>query len=213
MTDVLTVVEKPRFRGVLHHYACFVAIVAGVVLVLAAPAGARLAVGVFAVSLVGLLAVSALYHRVPWSPVAHERMRQADTAMIFVLIGGTFTPFAALGMHGAVRSIVLTGVWGGVVAMFAKALLWRGAPRWVNPLAGVVLGLVVFVGVTQLWASIGPVGIALAALGGAAYLVGAAAYTFKRPDPAPTVFGFHEVFHAATLVAAAAHYGAVWLLF
>src|SRR3954451_2645144 len=99
---------KPRMRGVLHQYAFFVAVVLGAVLVIAAPDGrARVAAAIYAFAVSGLLGTSALYHRVTWSKRARAWMRRLDHSMIFVLIAGTYTPFALLVLDGALAQAIL----------------------------------------------------------------------------------------------------------
>src|SRR6185503_14696871 len=109
---------KPRLRGVLHQWAFFVSLVAGAVLVIVAPAGrATLATAIYAVTVAGLFGVSATYHRVDWaSPAARRWMRRLDHAMIFLLIAGTYTPFALLVLDGTLATAILVAVWGGALA-------------------------------------------------------------------------------------------------
>jgi hemolysin III len=99
------VASRPVWRGRSHAYAFFAALLGGVVLVALAPDGrARLALGVYAVSMAGLFGVSALYHRIPWRSAAKRAwMRRADHSMIFLLIAGTYTPFALLVLEGSLR--------------------------------------------------------------------------------------------------------------
>ena len=90
---------KPKLRGVLHQWAAVWALGAGAALAAMAPTGrTALAAGLYALSLVALFTVSATYHRVQWSAEARARMRRADHASIFVLIAGTYTPVALIGL-------------------------------------------------------------------------------------------------------------------
>src|ERR687894_1459889 len=119
---------KPRWRGVLHQYSFFVSVVLGAALVILAPNGeARLAAAIYAFSVSGLLGTSALYHRITWRPRARAWMRRLDHSMIFVLIAGTYTPFAVLVLDGSVRDVVLAGVWIGAAAGIVFTLLWINA--------------------------------------------------------------------------------------
>ena len=202
----------PRLRGVLHQYAFFVAVAAGALLVvLASGARERVGAGVFAGALATCFGVSALYHRLRWSPRARRWMRWLDHAGIYLLIAGTYTPFGLLAMDGAWRVSVLSVVWSGAALAILLKLFWIDAPRWVTAAVAVALGWVGVVAVPEL-IDAGVAVFALAALGGALYTAGAVVYARQRPDPAPAVFGFHEVFHALSLAAAAAQYAAVVLL-
>ena len=201
---------RPRLRGVSHQYAFFVSLACGAVLVaLATPGRATVAAAIYAFAVSGLLGTSALYHRVTWTPRARRWMRRADHSMIFVLIAATYTPIAVLALHGALATIVLWVVWGGALAGVAFKLAWIDAPKWLTAVVYVALGWVALTTVGQLPGAIGWVGVAGIGLGGLFYTVGAAVYARRRPDPWPGVFGYHEIFHALVIAAAALHYAVI----
>ena len=129
--------------------------------------------------------------------------------MIFVLVAGTYTPFALLVLAPALGWTVLGVVWGGALAGVVISLLWIDAPRWLTAVLYVALGWVSIVMMPQLWDRAGVLAVALLATGGLLYTVGAVVYARRRPDPAPRVFGYHEVFHALVIAAAAVHFAAV----
>jgi hemolysin III len=201
---------KPKLRGVVHQWSFFVALAAGVALVVLAPAGrATLACSVYAAALCGLFGTSALYHRVTWRPGVRQWMRRLDHSMIFVLIAGTYTPFATLVLSQPLSDIVLLGVWGGALAGILFTLLWIGAPKWLTAAAYVALGWFSLIALPQLVERTGVGALALLAAGGVAYTAGAVIYARGRPDPRPGVFGYHELFHVLVVLAAAAHFVAV----
>ena len=201
---------RPRFRGVVHQWSFFVALVAGAALVAWAPAGrATAASAVYAVALAGLLGTSALYHRVTWRPSVRAWLRRLDHAMIFVLIAGTSTPFAVLVLDDPLGDIVLLGVWGGALAGIIFTMVWIDAPKWLTAAAYVALGWFSVVAIPQITERKGAGALVLLALGGAAYTAGAVIYARRRPDPRPASFGYHEIFHVLVVVAAAAHFAAV----
>jgi hemolysin III len=203
---------KPRLRGVSHQYAFFVAVAAGAVLVvLAQGAQARVAVGVYALSLCAMFGASALYHRIDWPPRPSVWMRRLDHAMIYVLVAGTYTPFALLVLAPTLGWTLLGIVWAGALAGVALSLVWIDAPRALSALLYVVLGWVGLVALPQLWNRVGAMAVALMATGGLLYTLGAVVYARRRPDPAPRVFGYHEVFHVLVIAAAAAQFVAVAL--
>ena len=208
------VVLKPRMRGVLHQWAFPASVVAGVVLVLQADsARARIATVIYAVSVAALLGTSATYHRVEWRTVAaRRRMRRLDHTMIFVLIAGTYTPFARLAMPRPTGYVVLAIVWGGALAGIALTLFWPTAPRWVGVPVYLLLGWVAVWFTKTIVHHAGWAATVLLAVGGALYSVGAVVYGLRRPDPWPTTFGYHEIFHACTAVAAICHYIAMWFV-
>jgi hemolysin III len=207
--DVVPV--KPRLRGVSHQWAFFVAVVAGAVLVIAAPSGrATFAATVYAVSVVAMFGASALYHRIDWkSGNARRWMRRLDHSMIYLLIAGTYTPFALLVLDGGLARAILITVWSGAALGIALKLLWPDTPKWLTAAVYVALGWVAVAAFPQLAGEIGPGGIALIAGGGVLYTAGAIVYALRRPDPAPAVFGYHEIFHVLVIAAALLQYVAV----
>ena len=201
---------RPSLRGVVHQWSFFVALVAGAALVVWAPAGrATAACAVYAVALAGLLGTSALYHRRTWQPRARAWLRRLDHAMIFVLIAGTYTPFALLVLDGTLSDVVLVGVWSGAAAGIVFTLIWVEAPKWLTAAAYVALGWFSIIAVPQITERAGAGALVLLAVGGLAYTVGAVVYARRRPDPRPATFGYHEIFHVLVVVAAAAHFTAV----
>jgi hemolysin III len=203
-------VVKPRLRGVIHQYAFFVALALGVALVVLAPAGKpRVAAAIYAASEAGLLGTSALYHRRDWTARARMWMRRLDHSMIFVLIAGTYTPFALLVLHGGLADTILIVVWAGAVGGTVLNLFWVRAPKWVTASVYVALGWVAVAAMPQMASAIGAVGLGLVLFGGLLYTAGAVIYALQRPNPVPGVFGYHEVFHALVVAAAAAHFAAV----
>jgi hemolysin III len=208
--DSSTTLERPRLRGVFHLWAFVVFSALGVVLVATAPgARERLAGGVFGAALVLTFGVSALYHRVTWRPTARRMMRRLDHAAIYLLIAGTYTPYGLLVLSGAWQFSVLGVVWIGAALAIAQRLVWVDAPKWVAALAGISLGWVGVVAFPQILSETGSAGVALVVAGGVLYTLGAIVYVIQRPDPAPAVFGYHEVFHLMTIAAAGCHFAAI----
>jgi hemolysin III len=207
---------KPRLRGVFHQWACAASVPLGVVLVaFAGTASARIALSVYAVSMASLFGVSALYHRVNWRSLrARSWMRRLDHSMIFVMIAGSYTPFAVLVLHGPLAIVMLVAVWAGAVLGVVFNLVWSDAPKWLHAVVYVALGWVAVAAVPQLGAAIGLGGVLLLALAGVLYTVGAVVYAVRRPDPVPTVFGYHELFHSLVIAAAALQCAVIafWIL-
>jgi hemolysin III len=203
---------RPRLRGVFHQYGFFAALVAGTFLVVGAPTPtAALAAAVYAASVCTLFGVSALYHRITWTPPVRRWLRHLDHAVIFVLIAGTYTPVGLLVLEGPLAIWVLVVVWSGAAAGIALNLGWRQAPGWVGVVVYVALGWVAVVALPQLLHQLGVVGTGLLVAGGLAYSVGALVYARRRPNPAPAVFGYHEIFHLLVVVGVALHFAAVTL--
>ncbi len=209
MTTTTLAPPKPLLRGVSHELAAALALVAWVTLAItAAPGRARLAANVYGASLLTLFLVSALYHRPTWAPRARLFMRRLDHSAIFFLIAGTYTPVCLL-LPDRTGTTLLAVVWAGAAAGVLQSILWVRAPKPLVAAVYVLLGWVIVPVVPALGAALGAGSIVLLGAGGAAYTLGAVVYAVRRPDPFPRVFGYHEVFHALVVVAAACHFGVV----
>jgi hemolysin III len=207
----------PRLRGMLHAGAFPAAAVAGVALVALAPTRpARLAAAVYSVTCAVLFGVSAAYHRSPSASRRRALLARLDHVSILLVIAGTYTPLAVLALHGWTRLGVLAVIWagaaGGALARLIWRPAWRPAPRWVITSLFIALGWVAAFVLPQLLRGAGALVLALVLAGGVLYSLGAVVYVRKRPDPSPQWFGFHEVFHAMTILAYLTHYAAISLV-
>ncbi|MCO5972264.1 PAQR family membrane homeostasis protein TrhA [Actinoallomurus soli] len=201
---------KPRLRGWLHAGAFPAALIGGIVLVALGPTlAARLAAAVYAVTSALLFGISALYHRGHWSARGEAVLRRFDHANIYLIIAGTYTPFALLALHGTARTVVLSVIWSGAAAGVLFRIAWVRAPRWLYTALYVGLGWVAAGFMPQLLHGAGPAALILVCVGGLLYSMGGLVYGLRRPDPSPRWFGFHEVFHAFTIAAYVAQYIAV----
>lgn len=212
----IDLVLKPRLRGVLHQWAFVVSLATGIGLVLeASSARARLAVAVYALSVAALFGTSALYHRVDWRTLGARRwMRRLDHTMIFVLIAGTYTPFSLLVLPGTLGLVILIAVWSATLAGSVFKLVWIDAPGWLGAATYISIGWIAVAATPELVDGLGVPAVAMLALGGLLYSAGGVIYARKRPDPVPSVFGYHELFHALVIAAAALQYLVVafWIL-
>jgi hemolysin III len=213
---VTTVAEiKPRLRGWLHQHAAFVSIAMGATLVAVSAAqkggGAAAATAVYAATITMLFGTSALYHRVNWSPSTKRLWKRLDHSMIFVFIAGTYTPMAVMALPHTPSIVVLAIVWSGAAVGVGLQLFWPSHPRWLSAPCYLALGWVAVFVVPDILHNAGVAALVLIIVGGLVYTLGAIVYALKRPNPFPATFGFHEIFHACTLVAAACHYIAIWL--
>ena len=200
---------RPLLRGVLHEVGFVVACLASIPLLVTLEGRRLVAAAVFAGSAATMLGVSALYHRVTWSPRVRPWMRRADHAGVYLLIAGSYTPVGLLSLHGTMQRVVLAVVWCGVAAAILTKVCWIGARSWLSVAFGVGIGWVGVAALPQLARSAGLAAVALLAAGGVAYTAGAIVYARRKPDPVPSVFGYHELFHALTLVALTCQYVAI----
>lgn len=204
---------KPHLRGWLHLGTFPLSLAAGIVLVSLAPdAKTRIASGVFVLSASMLFGSSALFHRGHWSPRWHGVLRRLDHSNIFLLIAGTYTPFAVMLLDGRNARILLCLVWGGALLGIAFRVLWIGAPRWLYLPVYVALGWAAIFWLGDFASAAGPAVLSLIIVGGGLYSVGGLVYGLKRPNPIPHWFGFHEVFHSLTIAAFAVHYVGVSMI-
>jgi hemolysin III len=201
---------RPRLRGVTHHIAFYVALAAGAALVSrAADPRAMLAVAVYAVFLAGMFGASALLHRSDWGPRAFAWLRRVDHAMIFACIAGTYTPLCVLGLHSPAGTRLLIVGWSAAGLGILRALLWPHAPRALSSALYVAVGWAMLAYFPEIHAALAPAAFALLVIGGALFTLGAVVYLLRRPDPWPTVFGYHEVFHALIVLGCVCHFVAV----
>jgi hemolysin III len=209
----LPVPRKPRLRGRFHQAAFFVCIPACLVLLVVAPGpAARVAAVIYGAALLLQFGSSAAYHVGDWSDAAHRRMQRLDHSMIFVLIAGTYTPVILLVMHGTASVLALTLVWAGcAIGILTK--LYRVDLHILSAFLYLGLGWLAMLALPTLMRAMSGMGFALVVAGGLAYSIGALVLALHRPDPWPETFGYHEVWHVFTIVAAVCLYVAILLLF
>jgi hemolysin III len=200
---------KPKLRGVFHEVAFFVAVGLAIPLAITAEDGkARLSAIVFGSCVVLCFGASALYHRPTWQPRARSWLARLDHAGIYLLIAGTYTPFGLLVLSRNWAIPVLTVVWSGATIAILVKLFWPQVPKRVSAGIGLALGWVAVIAFPELL-KLPVVAVVLLMAGGVAYSIGAIVYARKHPDPYPTVFGYHELFHLLTLVAVGLQYAAI----
>ena len=209
-------VIKPRMRGVIHYWSFVVSLAAGATLVSVTGSlisgKAALATSIYGATVLGLFGVSALYHRRWWvKETVRAWMKRLDHSMIFLFIAGTYTPFMLVAMPASSGIPVLIVVWTGAVLGVALKLLWPHAPRWLGTPIYIALGWVAVFVFPDLVRTAGVAALVLLLVGGFFYTLGAVFYATRWPNPWPHVFGHHEFFHAATVLAAISHYVAIWL--
>ena len=210
MTEVHQSSEKPTLRGVSHVAAFFVSLFSGAALIALSADDAVVVASVYAFSVSGLLGVSGAYHWLSWNPKQLAFMRQLDHTMIFVLIAGTYSPFALYTLDATSRTWVLFTVWGAVGLAFFFNLVWPHAPRWLHAGIAIAAGMAGVTTLPQIAANGGTACLILVLTGGILYVIGATCYALKKPNPIPGVFGHHEVFHILVILAAGAHYAAIY---
>jgi hemolysin III len=201
---------RPLLRGVLHELAFMASLVVGTLLIVASDGTRRhVAAAAFAGSVAACFGASALYHRVTWRPTVRQWMRRIDHAGIYMLIAGSYTAVCLLALDGAWRWSVLGVVWAGAGAAIVLKFVWVDAPKWLAAAIGIALGWAGVVAMPELAMRLNPAAVALLLAGGVLYTVGAVVYARRRPNPVPHVFGYHEVFHALTIVAVSCQYVAI----
>jgi hemolysin III len=204
---------KPVLRGWLHLLWFEASLVGGTLLLARAHGAARItAIAVYAASVSALFGTSALYHRGTWTAAWRRRLQRLDHAMIFFLIAGTATPAFFLATRGAVGLVCLIVVWALALTAAVIHLAWMSAPELMVGATYVGLGWVAGLALPGVWIHAGVAAGVLLLAGGVLYTAGALSYHRRRPDPYPSVFGYHEVFHAYVCAAATCQYVAIALL-
>ena len=202
-------VAPPKLRGWFHLGATPVVIIASLVLFILSKESLKFAVAIYSVTAILLFSVSAIYHRVPWSPAKKKIWRRFDHANINLLIAGSYTPFAVTLLEGRNRTILLSVVWIGAAAGVAMRIFWLGAPRWLYVANYLLLGWVAVAYMPQLYRAGGLWVLLPIIIGGLFYSVGAIFYALKRPGREAKYFGFHELFHIFVLAAWISQYVAI----
>jgi len=196
------VTPRPLLRGWLHLVCFFLAVPAGVALVVAADSTrAKVGSGIYALGLAAVFGVSAAYHRCRWSGPARSRMRRLDHATIFVMIAGSFTPLALVVLDGAMGTVMLAAAWIGLAMAFAGI-----AQKPLGALSYIAFGWLFVLALPELSRHLTGPQIALLAAGGLMYTFGAIAFFSHWPNPFPLVFGYHEIWHAMVVAAVVCHY-------
>jgi hemolysin III len=200
---------KPRLRGVFHELGFYVALGLGFALVATAEGGrARVAAVVFSACVIICFGASALYHRPTWTPTVRSWLARLDHAGVYLLIAGSYTPFGLLVMSTEWAVPVLAIVWSGALAAILVKLLWVRSPKWLSATIGLSLGWVAVAAISQLL-RLPLAGVLLVAAGGLLYTGGAIVYIRRRPDPMPSILGYHELFHLLTLAATGCLYASI----
>ncbi len=201
---------KPRWRGRIHEVAFFVSIPAGAALVALADGWApRIAAAIYALSLVAVFGSSAAYHRGDWKQTALRRMKRLDHSMIFVLIAGSYTPIALLVLHGPWTIVILSIIWAAAAAGIILKLIRIDGFTVLTATLYMAMGWLALIALPQLLREMPVSALALTVVGGLLYTVGAIVFAVRRPDPSPAVFGYHEVWHAFMVAAAACHFAMI----
>jgi hemolysin III len=210
---------KPKLRGWLHLGIAPLTLAGGIVLIALSPTDlTRVGSAVFTASALILFTVSAIYHTGTWSPRVWAFLRRFDHSNIFILIAGSYTPFSLILLEGTQRTVLIAVVWTGAVLGVAFRVFWTDAPRWLYTPIYIAMGwaAVFFIpsfldGARELGGGAGIGAFVMIVVGGALYTLGGVVYGFKRPNPWPRWFGFHEVFHTFTILAFVSHYVGVSL--
>jgi hemolysin III len=211
VTTVASEPVKPRLRGVSHEIAAIVFPILGLALFATADTvSVRVSVVVYTVGLTLMYTASAVYHRGHWVQPMRSRLRRLDHSMIMVAIASTYTPVAVAGLSTHSARVLLGIVWPLAILGVVLQLVWLDAPRGLVAVLYIAIGWTAVAFAPTLWRDLGATTFFLLLAGGVVYSIGAVVYATRRPDPAPAVFGFHEVFHALVIVAGLFFYAAIF---
>jgi hemolysin III len=211
--SIITGLPRPTWRGRIHTWAFCLTLPAALVVVLGVDRlGSRIGVAIYGASLASVYGVSAAYHRLARSEQAQRLMRRLDHSMIFVLIAGTYTPVCLTAMPRSWSVPLLWAVWllaalGIVSKVLGSELVMQAASSLY-----LVIGWLALAALPILVRVLTPMAFGLLVLGGVLYTVGAVLFYLQRPDPAPLVFGYHEIWHAFTVAAGVSHFAMVVLV-
>ena len=207
IAELLTI--KPKWRGWIHTVTAPLAFAAGLVLILLAPTtDLKIASAVYAVTGVLLFGISAVYHRGNWTPGVKIVLKRLDHTNIMLVIAGSYTPLAWALLERPKAVVLLWVIWSGAILGVLFRLLWTDAPRWLYVPIYIALGCGSLFYLPDFFAA-SVASAVLICVGGALYIAGAVFYALKKPNFSYQHFGFHELFHAFTVFAFAAHFIAI----
>jgi len=212
LTDQLAAEFKPKLRGWLHAATVPLALIGGILLIVFAPTVlGKVGAAVYLACSLLLFGNSAVYHRGNWGPKAKAALRRVDHANIFLFIAASYTPLTLLLLEGGSRTALLVLIWSAAILGVLFRVFWLSAPRWLYVVLYLAMGWAAIGWLPQFWATGGPLIVALIGAGGVLYSLGAITYALKRPNPFPAWYGFHEIFHTCTILAACCHFTAIAL--
>jgi len=212
MNHTLADIGVPKLRGWLHAGTVPLLGAGIITLICVAPGGGvKASLAIYLGCAMLLFANSATYHIGRWGEKTRAVLRRIDHANIYLFVAGTYTPLSVMLLTGASRVAILALIWGLAAAGVLFRVLWLSAPRWLYSVMYVVMGWVAIWWLPQFWNNGDPATVILIIAGGVIYSLGALIYSRKWPNPSRTWFGFHEVFHSCTVIAAFSHWTAVLL--
>ncbi len=204
---------KPVLRGYLHQEAFFIALGACILLIAKSTSQVSyLSSIVYSLGLLMLFGISAIYHRPQWKPKPRAWLKRFDHCAIFILIAGTFTPICLLALTEDQGNRLLLIIWGAAILGIFQSIFWVKAPKWFTALFYIAMGWLALPYLGELKASLGMTSLGLLAAGGVVFTIGAVFYAWKKPNIAPGIFGYHELFHLFTVIGAAFHFAVVYQL-
>jgi hemolysin III len=204
---------KPVLRGYLHQEAFFIALGACILLIAKSTNNlSYLSSLIYSLGLLLLFGISAIYHRPQWQPKQRALLKRFDHSAIFVLIAGTFTPICLMALPEEQGNRLLFVIWGAALIGIFQSIFWVKAPKWLTALFYIAMGWMALPYLGVLKVSLGTASLYLLAAGGIVFTVGAVFYASKKPNIAPGIFGYHELFHLFTVIGAAFHFVVVYRL-
>ncbi len=158
---------------------------------------------IYGASLIVLYLASTFYHYVQ-SPKLRHRLNIFDHAAIYVLIAGTYTPFALIVLKGWVGWTIFGVSWGLAVSGVVLKLFYTGKYDKISTIAYVLMGWLVIFAIKPLVTNLPFEGLMWLLSGGLFYTVGALLYSIKR------IRYNHAIFHIFVLLGSFSHFIAVF---
>jgi hemolysin III len=194
--------------GLTHLFAALVAVLLLTVLIYLSRRNLvnQLSVTIYGLSLVAMFSASSAYHLIKAGPRLSLWLRKLDHTSIYLLIAGTYTPICLYFFDGFYRWGILGIIWLLALIGISVKLLTMRAPRWTSPLIYLGMGWLSILAVRQILLAMPPGAIFWLLLGGIFFSIGAVIYTLQRPNFAPGVFGYHELWHIFVILGAFCHF-------
>lgn len=198
---------KPLLRGHFHQAMFFIMVGASIPLLIRCDTSLkRVAIIIYSLCTLTMFGISSLYHRVNWNDQKRLIWKKLDHSGIFIMIAGTFTPIAILGLDYNSGTKLLFTIWSVAIIGIIQSIFFVNIPKMMSSIIYLFAGYLILPYLSQLRISIGDKNIGLVVFGGVVYSLGALSYGFKWPKLKPQIFGYHEVFHVLVNFGAALHF-------
>ena len=212
MKKYLFPIREP-FNAYSHLFGALVTLVGTILLIFDSTIDSfsyRIVFIIYGITVFLMFVSSTIYHSVQVSFQKEELFRMIDHMMIYLVIAGSYTPICTITLEGEWRLGMLLGIWVLAIAGILKKIFWLNAPRWLSTGLYLLLGWICVIIFPQIWTVVPKMFSYWIIIGGLFYTIGAVIYAFQKPNPAPSWFGYHGIWHLLVIGGAFSHFWAIY---